>query len=343
MEHFAPALAPYLDAALQSRFRKQLLDGRRCKRPMTYGAWMSMVRQFTRLPGASTSLPAYWQSKAISTDWQCAMRVLHGKEKFDSSRAARRKKMQAAAGVRRHKKKSVKLEGRWYNKEWRQQEIKYIRKKARSNMLKRPAKCAPSNMESNMESLADWLQTRDYPSRGGKTKKERKLAEFVHVQKQAYLGNRQPYLTIHAIRKFEELPGWTFPLPSFGEMLGKLEGPSLARPAPSHDSAVPDAPKEPERNMHVHRQQQHEGWIAIGYAYGHWKQALRRRSGIDAKDATPQQIAAFKRKVQFLSTNAEREGEAKRETKLNIVHEHFGGDWTDDLGPNGCTDFFSLL
>ena len=73
---------------------------------------MSMVRQLTRLPGASTSLPAYWQSKAISTDWQCAMRVLHGKEKFDSSRAARRKKMQAAAGVRRHKRKSVKLDWR---------------------------------------------------------------------------------------------------------------------------------------------------------------------------------------------------------------------------------------
>jgi hypothetical protein len=162
------------------------------------------------------------------------------------------------------------------------------------------------------------------------------LTEFVSVQKQAYVGNRQPYLSIDAIRKLEELPGWIFPLPSLGEMFGKLEGPSLARPAPSHDSAVPDAPKEPERNMHVHRQQQPEGWIAIGYAYGHWKQALRRRSGIDAKDATPQQIAAFKRKVQFLSTNAEREREAKREAKL-------GGDWTDDLGPNGCTDFFSFL
>ena len=132
-------------------------------------------------------------------------------------------------------------------------------------MRKRLAKCAPSNMES----LADWLQKRDYPSQRGKTKKERRLGEFVKSQKQAYLGNSQPYLTIHDIRKLEELPGWTFPLPSFGEMLGKLEGPSLDRPAPSHDSAVPDAPKEPERKMHVHRQQQPEGWIAIGYAYGH--------------------------------------------------------------------------
>jgi len=125
----------------------------------------------------------------------------------------------------------------------------------------------------------------------------------------------------------EELPGWTFPLPSFGEMLGKLED-----------------PKEPERKMHVHRQQQPEGWIAIGYAYAHWKQALRRRSGIDAKDATPQQIAAFKRKVQFLTKNAEREREAKREAKdkLAILHDPFGGDWTDDLGPNGCLDFYSF-
>ena len=160
----------------------------------------------------------------------------------------------------------MKVGGRWKYKERKQEKIKEIRSSARSNMLKRQAKCGPSNMES----LADWLQKRDYPSQRGKTKKERRLAEFVSVQKQAYLGNRQPYLTIDAIRKLEELPGWTFPLPSFGEMLRKLEG-----------------PKEPERKMHVHRQQQPEGWVAIGYAFGHWKQALRRRSGIDAKDATP--------------------------------------------------------
>ena len=111
------------------------------------------------------------------------------------------------------------------------------------------------------------------------------MGEFVHAQKQAYLGNRQPYLTIHAICELEEL-----------------------------------------------------------YAYGHWKQALRRRSGIDAKDATPQQIATFKRKIQFLNTSTEREREAKREAKDKraILHDPFGGDWTDDLGLNGCPDFYSF-
>ena len=132
-------------------------------------------------------------------------------------------------------RKNVKLEGCWYNKERDLQHIKNIRKKA--TMMKRPAKCAPPNMESNIKSLADWLQTRDYPSRSGKTKKERKFAEFVSVQKQAYVGNHKPYLTMDAIRKLEELPGWISPLPSFGEMLEKLDVPSPARPAPSHDRA----------------------------------------------------------------------------------------------------------
>ena len=175
-----------------------------------------------------------------------------------------------------------------------------------------------------MESLADWLQKRDYPSQRGKTKGERRLGNFVKAQKQAYLGNRPPFLTTDDICKLEELRGWTFPLPSFGGMLGKLDGPK-------------------ERDMHVHRQQQPGGWIAIGYAYRRWKQALRRRSGIDVKDATPQQIAAFKRKAQFLNTNAEDEREAKRaakrEAKLEIVHDPWAGDWTDDLGPNACSDF----
>ena len=140
----------------------------------------------------------------------------------------------------------MKLEGCWYKRDL--PEIK----KAKLNIMKRPAKWQQRKdlRESNIKSLADWLQTRDYPSRSGKTKKESKLAEFVSVQKQAYVGNRKPYLTIDAIRKLEELPRWTFPLPSFGEMLEKFEG-----------------PKEPERKMHVHRQQQPEGWIAIGYAY----------------------------------------------------------------------------
>jgi hypothetical protein len=75
-----------------------------------------------------------------------------------------------------------------------------------------------------MESLAHWLQKHDFPARRGKTKKERELGEIIHRQKQAYVGNRKPYLTIHDIRQLEKLPGWILPLPSFGEMLVILEG-----------------------------------------------------------------------------------------------------------------------
>ena len=168
------------------------------------------------------------------------MRVLHGKEKFDSSRAACKNKKKRTLRAVRRRKICVEVGGRWYKRDFEQEKIKQQRSIARSNMRKRPATCGPSNMES----LADWLQKRDYPSQRGKTKEETRLGKFVKAQRKAYLGNRPPYLTIHDIRKLEELPGWTFPLPSFGEMLGKVEGPSLAKPAPSHDSAVPDAPKE---------------------------------------------------------------------------------------------------
>ena len=57
--------------------------------------------------------------------------------------------------------------------------------------------------------------------------------------------------------------------------------------------------------MHVPRQQQPEGWVAIGYAYRHWKQALSRRAGIDKKDATPKQITTFQERVDFLSATKE--------------------------------------
>ena len=57
--------------------------------------------------------------------------------------------------------------------------------------------------------------------------------------------------------------------------------------------------------MHVPRQQQPEGWVAIGYAYRHWKQALSRRAGIDKKDATPKQITTFQERVDVLSASKE--------------------------------------
>jgi hypothetical protein len=216
MEHLAPALASYFDAALQSRFRKQLLDGRRCKKPMTYGAWRRMVSQFTKLPGASTSLPAYWHSNETSTDWQCAMQTLHGdnwKSKLCKTSRGTTK------WTRQQKKKNVKVGGHWHDKVRNKERIKQKRAFERQKTRKRPATYRPSNMES----LADWLRKHDFPSRSGKTKTERQLGEFVSNQKQAYVGNRRPCLTMDDIRKLEELPGWTSPLPSFGKMLGILK------------------------------------------------------------------------------------------------------------------------
>lgn len=111
--------------------------------------------------------------------------------------------------------------------------------------------------------------------------------------------------------------------------------PSLAWLLLSHGRVVPDALKEPEREMHVPQQRGRKGWVAIGYAYGHWKQALRRRSGIDEKDATPRQIAAFTQIVQSLSATTKREREASTEratTMALATFESFAvGDWTDDL------------
>jgi len=181
-----------------------------------------MVSQVTKLPGASTAVLAYWQSKAVGADWQCAMRVLHGddwKRKLDSRFTTRRRKKKAAKDRRRLKKTLVKVGKRWYSKDWQQERIKQERSNLRKELRKRPA----TNKPSNMKLLEDWLQKHDFPSRYGKTKQERRLGEFVHAQKQAYVGNRQPYLTMRDIRKLEALPGWTFPLPKFGEMLTIVE------------------------------------------------------------------------------------------------------------------------
>ena len=184
-----------------------------------------MVSQVTKLPGASTAVPAYWQSKAVAADWQCAMRVLHGddwKRKLDSRFTARRKKKKAARDRRQYKKRMVKVGNRVYPNwnEYHQKRIKRARSDLRNELRKRPA----TNKPSNAKPLADWLQKHDFPSRNGKTEKERKLGKFVANQKQAYIGNRKPYLTMKDIRKLEALPGWTFPLPKFGEMLAILEG-----------------------------------------------------------------------------------------------------------------------
>ena len=103
---------------------------------------------------------------------------------------------------------------------YHQKKIKRARSDLRKELRKRPA----TNKPSNAKPLADWLQKHDFPSRNGKTEKERKLGKFVDNQKQAYVGNRKPYLTICDIRKLEALPGWTFPLPKFGEMLAILQG-----------------------------------------------------------------------------------------------------------------------
>ena len=65
--------------------------------------------------------------------------------------------------------------------------------------------------------------------------------------------------------------------------------------------------------MHIPRQQQPEGWVAIGYAYRHWKQALSRRAGIDA---TPKQITTFQERVDVLSASKEMAQATKRAVAL---------------------------
>ena len=81
--------------------------------------------------------------------------------------------------------------------------------------------------------------------------------------------------------------------------------------------------------MHVPRQRQPEGWVAIGYAYRHWKQALSRRAGIDKKDATPKQITTFQERVDVLSASKEMAQATKRAMALSEAIEASG--WTDEL------------
>ena len=91
------------------------------------------------------------------------------------------KKKRAARERGRLKERCVKLDGRWYHKVRDQEKIKQKSSIARSKTRKRPATYRPSNMES----WAHWLQKHDFPSKHGKTKKERKLGAFVHARRQA--------------------------------------------------------------------------------------------------------------------------------------------------------------
>ena len=89
--------------------------------------------------------------------------------------------------------------------------------------------------------------------------------------------------------------------------------------------------------MHVPRQQQPEGWVAIGYAYRHWKQALSRRAGIDKKDATPKQITTFQERVDVLSASKEMAQATKRAFALSEAVE--ASDLMDEL--NGLPSVLS--